>query len=236
MMIYSFNDSKLGTIWTGFTLDWYPKLFSNEQIMSALKNSLYVAVITTLISTVLGTLAALSLHRYTFPGKRIIDLLIYIPVMIPSLVLGIGLLTLYAWLGVSLQLETVIPGHVVIATSFVTLVVMARLKGFDSSLEEAAKDLGANGWHTFWKVTFPLISPGVLAGALMGFTISMDEFVIAFFTTGPGANTLPVLIFSMVRQGVTPEINVLSTILILIITALVFIVGLRNTRKETSNG
>lgn len=232
LMIFSFNDSKIGTVWTGFTFDWYTKLISNSQIIDAAINSIIVAVITTIVSTILGTMAALALHRHGFPGKKAVDFIFYIPVIIPDIILAVALLALYGFLSVELKLFTVIPGHVVIATSYVMLVVIARMVGLDKSLEEASKDLGANEWHTFWKVTFPLIGPGVLAGALLAFTISLDEFVIAFFSTGPGSSTLPVLVYSMVRKGVSPEINALSTIMILTIVILVLLVGWRMNRSN----
>ncbi|CDQ38568.1 ABC transporter permease [Virgibacillus salexigens] len=236
LMVFSFNDSKIGTVWTGFTFDWYIRLFSNSQIIDAAFNSLFIAIVTTVISTVLGTLAALTLHRYGFPGKRTVGFVFYIPVVIPDIVLAVALLVLYSFLNVKLGLATVIPGHVVFATSFVILVLLARLAGLDKALEEAAKDLGANEWHTFWKVTFPLIYPGILAGALLAFTISLDEFVVAFFTTGPGSNTLPVLVYSMVRRGVSPEINALSTILILAVVLVIVIVGWRMNRMNKQQG
>lgn len=231
VIIYSFNDSKLGTVWTGFTLDWYSSIFQNHQLINATMNSLYLAVISTVIATILGTLAALALYRYTFVGKKAVEFLFYIPVVIPDIVVAVALLAIYGILNVSLGLNTAIPGHVAITISYVMLVVLARLSSFDSSLEEAAKDLGANEWKTFWKVTFPLIFPGILAGGLLAFTISLDEFVISFFTLGPGDNTLPVLVYSMVRLGVSPEVNVLSTIIIAIMFIVVIIVGL-NMRKK----
>lgn len=225
VMVFSFNDSKLGTVWTGFTFDWYIKLFSNQQIFDALMNSLFIAVIVTITSTVLGTLAALAVHRYTFVGKKSMDFLFLIPVIIPDLVIAVALLAIYGMLNLNLSLITIIPGHVVWGISFVMLVVLARLQGLDRSLEEAAKDLGANEWQTFWRVTFPLIFPGVLAGALLTFTLSLDEFEVSFFTSGPSSTTLPVLIYSMVRLGVSPEINALSTIMILIIVLAIVIWG-----------
>lgn len=150
-------------------------------------------------------------------------MLFYIPIVIPPIIIGVSLLALFAKFKITLGLGTVIPGHVVLTTSFVTLLVLARLHGFDRSLEDAARDLGANGWQTFSKITLPLIFPSLLAGALLSFTISMDEFVIAFFTTGPGSSTLPVMIYSMVRTGVTPEINALSTVMIIVTIVLVFL-------------
>lgn len=231
LMIFSFNDSKISTVFTGFTFDWYDKLFSNKQIWMSLKNSLFIGAITTLIATVLGTMAALAFNKYNFPGKKLLDALYYTPIIIPDIVLGIALLTFYGFLNVSLGFSTVIPGHVVITTSYVMLVVLARLHGFDSSLEEAAKDLGANVWQTFKKVTLPLIFPGVLAGALLAFTISLDEFVIAYFTTGPKSTTLPVYVYTMISKGVSPEINALSTLLILLIAIAVLVVG-KNASKS----
>ncbi len=225
LMVYSFNDSKTGTTWTGFTFEWYAQLFSNGQILSATKNSLFIAIVTTVISALIGTLAALALHRYDFPGKKLFDFLFYIPVVIPHVVVAVALLSLYGWMDVTLGTTTVIPGHVALTTSYVIFVVMARLVRFDSSIEEAAKDLGANGWHTFWRVTFPLIFPAILAGSLLVFTISLDEFNISYFTAGPGSNTLPVLVYSMVRQGISPEINALSTIMILLIVIGVIAAG-----------
>src|SRR5690625_1048075 len=232
LIVFSFNDSKLGTVWTGFTFDWYIKLFKNTLIIEALMNSLFVAVATTILSTIFGTLAALALHRYTFIGRKAMDFIFLIPVIIPDIVIGIALLAIYGILNIKLGLLTVIPGHVVWGISFVALIVLARLSGFDRSLEEAAKDLGANEWQTFWRVTFPLIFPGVLAGALIVFTMSLDEFEVAFFTSGPGSSTLPVLIYSMVRHGVSPEINALSTILIVLIMIAIIIWGLTMRRKE----
>lgn len=232
LIVFSFNDSKLGTVWTGFTFDWYIKLFTNKQIIDALINSILIAVIVTVLSTIFGTLAALAIHRYTFVGKRSMDFLFLIPVIIPDLVIAVALLAIYGIMNIKLGLLTIIPGHVVWGISFVMLVVLARLQGLDRSLEEAAKDLGANEWHTFWRVTFPLIFPGVLAGALLTFTLSLDEFEVAFFTSGPGSTTLPVLVYSMVRLGVSPEINALSTILILIIVVAIVIWGIYISQTE----
>lgn len=234
LMVFSFNDSKLGTVWTGFTFDWYIKLFNNSQIIEALLNSLFVATVTTVLSVICGTLAALVLHRYIFIGKKAIDFILMIPVIIPDIVIGIALLSIYGIFKINLGLFTVVPGHVVWGISFVALVVLARMAGFDRSLEEAAKDLGANEWQTFWRVSFPLIFPGVLAGALIVFTMSLDEFEVAFFTSGPSSSTLPVLIYSMVRHGVSPEINALSTILIALIMLAILVWGLTMRRKESA--
>lgn len=235
LIAFSFNDSKLGTVWTGFTFHWYLKLFSNVQIFDALVNSVFIAIITTILSTIFGTLAALAIHRYTFFGKRSMDFLFLIPVIIPDLVIAVALLAIYGVFHIKLGLMTIIPGHVVWGISFVMLVVLARLQGLDRSLEEAAKDLGANEWHTFWRVTFPLISPGVLAGSLLTFTLSLDEFEVAFFTSGPGSSTLPVLVYSMVRLGVSPEVNALSTLLIMSVILAIMIWGIY-IRFQTKKG
>ena len=235
LIIFSFNDSKLGTVWTGFTFDWYVKLFHNSQIIEAFFNSLFIAVVTTIISTIIGTLAALALHRYTFLGKSSINTLFLVPVIIPDIVIGVSLLVVYGLLDIQLGLFTIIPGHVVWGISFVALIVLSRMSGLDQNLEEAAKDLGANEWQTFWRVTFPLIFPGILAGALLTFTMSFDEFEVAFFTSGPSSTTLPVLVYSMVRMGISPEINALSTILILVVVAAITIWGIYtyySNRKE----
>jgi spermidine/putrescine transport system permease protein len=223
LMFYSFNRSRMITVWEGFSFHWYTKMFSNPDIWSAAKNSITIALITTLISSIIGTLAALSLHRYRFPGKKYIHLLYYVPIVIPPIIVAVALLSMFAWLKITLGIATITTGHVMMTISFVTLIVLARLHGFDTSLEEAAMDLGATEWQTFWRVTFPLIVPSILAGALLTFTISLDEFVMTFFTTGPGISTLPILIYSMVRVGVSPEVNALSTVLLLSTVVLVFL-------------
>jgi spermidine/putrescine transport system permease protein len=233
LMVFSFNDSKVSTVFTGFTFEWYGKLISNQHIWSSLKNSLIIASISTLIASILGTTAALAFNKYKFPGKKALDLFYYTPIIIPDIILGIALLSLYGWLNITLGFKTVIPGHVAITTSYVMLVVLARLHGFDRSLEEAAKDLGANGWKTFIKVTLPIIFPGVLAGSLLAFTISLDEFVISYFTGGPKSTTLPVYVYTMISKGVSPEINALSAILILLIVAVVLIIGRKSSKNVT---
>lgn len=223
LMVYSFNSSELITAWEGFTLRWYEKMFQNGAIFDAAKNSVLIALLTTVFSCIIGTMAALALHRYKFPARQWIDSLFYLPVVMPPIIVAVALLAVFAWSKITLGIATITIGHVVMTISFVTLIVLARLQGFDRSLEEAAMDLGANEWVTFWRVTLPQIFPSILAGGLLTFTISLDEFVMTFFTTGPGINTLPILIYSMVKSGVTPEINALSTILILITVIFVFL-------------
>lgn len=215
----SFNQSRFGVQFTGFTLDWYVRLFNNDRLLEYLSNTLVLAVVSTLIATVLGTLLAVGLTRYRFRLKGFVNGLLYVPVVIPDVVMGISLLLLYAFMreefGVPrLSIWTVIMAHVSFQIAYVTLVVRARLSLMDGTLEEAAKDLGAGEVQTFWNVTLPLIWPGVLSGAMLAFSLSLDDFVVTFFTAGSGATTLPLYIYSAVRLGVTPEIHALSTLLL----------------------
>ena len=212
LIIFSFNTQKLNLHWEGFTLDWYRALFANQEIMLATRNTLVIALVSTLVATVIGTMAALALQRYRFPGYNLAESLLYVPVIIPEVVLGIALLAFFATIKFRLGLTSIILSHIAFSIPFVTLVVRARLHNFDHSIEEAAMDLGANELVTFWRVTLPTILPGVLSGALLAFTLSLDDYVITYFTAGPGSSTLPLRIFSMVRFQVTPEINALSTL------------------------
>lgn len=210
----SFNDSENLFVWRGFSLRWYPELLANEEIMRGLVNTLIVAGGATLIATVLGTLLAYGIHRFTRGG--LIRAFAIAPAILPDLLLGIGLLTLFSLLAVSLGLHSVILAHGVFATAFVTAIVLARMAGVDPSIEEASRDLGAGPIRTFVRITLPQLAPGIIAGALLAFTLSLDEFVIAFFTTAPTQPTLPIVIYSMVRFGVTPEVNALASLLLLV--------------------
>lgn len=212
LIVFSFNTDRLNISWEGFTTHWYGLLFTDARVALATRNTLVIAAISTLVSTVIGTLAALSLQRYTYRLKAVAEPMLYIPIVIPEVVMGIGLLALYATLKMSLGLLTITLAHIAFSIPFVALVVRARLHGFDRSLEEAAKDLGAGEITTFRRVTLPLILPGVLSGAMLAFTLSLDDFIITFFTAGPGSTTLPLLVFGMVKTHVTPEINALSTV------------------------
>jgi len=219
IVVLSFNQSRFGVQWRGFTTAWYEKLFHNPRIALYAENTLVVALVSTLIATVLGTLLALGLYRYRFRGKGLLRFLLYVPVVIPDIVMGVALLLFFAWIREAtgffrLSLLTIILGHVTYQLAYVALVVRSRLASLDPALEEAAADLGAGGFATFRYVTFPLIWPGVLAGALLAFSLSLDDFVITFFTAGPGSTTLPLYIFGSVKRGVTPEIHALSSILI----------------------
>jgi spermidine/putrescine transport system permease protein len=212
LIVFSFNTDRLNLFWEGFTWRWYATLFNDARVGLATRNTLFVALTSTIVSTVIGTLAALALQRYTFRLKGVSEPILYIPIVIPEIVMGIGLLSLYATLKMTLGLLTITLSHIAFSIPFVALVVRARLHGFDRSLEEAAMDLGANELTTFRRVTLPVILPGVLSGAMLAFTLSLDDFIITFFTAGPGSTTLPLLVYGMVKTHITPEINALSTI------------------------
>jgi ABC-type spermidine/putrescine transport system permease subunit II len=235
LIIFSFNSQKINVQWEGFTLHWYADLFKDQAVMLAVRNSLIIAVISTIVATVIGTFAALALSRYRFPGYSASESLLYIPVIIPEIVMGISLLAFFALIKLPLGLTTITLAHIAFNIPFVALVVRARLHGFDKSIEEAAMDLGANEITTFWRVTLPTIMPGVLAGALLAFTLSLDDYVITLFTAGPGSTTLPLRIFSMVRFAVTPKVNALSTLWVLAIFAILLISQLAQRRRDVTN-
>jgi len=238
LVVYSFNASRANIRFEGIVNQgpcgpfyWFCVLGRNRDVLRAAENTLLIATISTLVATVLGTMAALALQRYRFRGKTLSQASLYIPIVIPEIVMGIGILVLFTALfrfvngalglqgdqRLAMGLPTVIVAHIAFSVPFVALVVQARLQGFNRSIEEAARDLGATGWTTFWRITLPNIAPGVLAGALLAFTLSLDDFVITFFTTGPGATTLPLYIYGLLRRTITPEINALSTVWLLIV-------------------
>jgi spermidine/putrescine transport system permease protein len=214
LIVFSFNSSRFVSTWQGFSLRWYGELFNDAAMGAALKNSLIVAVVSTLLSTVFGTMVSLAMERHQFRAKLAFDALLYLPIIIPDIAMAVMLLLFFVLSKFGLSLTTIIISHVAFNISFVAVVVRARLVGFDRSLEEAAQDLGANELQTFWHVTLPLLMPGILGGALLAFTLSLDDFVITFFTAGVGSTTLPLRIYSMVKLGVTPEINAISTLLV----------------------
>ncbi len=225
LILFSFNASRYASSWEGFSLRWYQALFSDRAIGLALRNSLVVALVSTLIATVIGALAALALERYDFWGKLSFDALLYLPIIIPEIAMAVMLLLFFILTHVRLGLGTVIIAHVAFCMSYVAVVVRARVAGLDRTLEEAAQDLYANEWQTFRRITLPLIMPGIVSGALLSFTLSLDDFVITFFTTGPGVTTLPIQVYGMIKTGVTPEINALSALMLaasvgLVITSL----------------
>jgi spermidine/putrescine transport system permease protein len=214
LVVMSFNASKSPFHWGGFSLKWYGSLAQNAEILTGLRNTLVVAAGSTVLSVVLGTLLAIGLDRYS--RSSALDAVSLAPAILPDIVLAIGLLAFYSMIGLTLGLHSVLLSHVVFSTAFVTAVVKARLGHVDRSLEEASRDLGATATATFFRITVPSLAPGIIAGALLAFTLSMDEFVIAFFTNGPSTPTLPIVIYSMVRFGVTPQINALAAILLLV--------------------
>ncbi|PIE33013.1 spermidine/putrescine ABC transporter permease PotC [candidate division KSB3 bacterium] len=224
LTVFSFNNSKSGTVWKGFTLHWYAKLFQDASIGVALENSLIIALVTTLVSTTIGTMAALAMHKYHFRGKVIWNGIVYIPVIIPEIVVGVSLLSFFALLKISLGLGTITIAHIAFCISYVIIVVQTRLHGFDRSLEEASMDLGAGRYKTFFYVTLPVIAPGIVSSALLCFTLSIDDFVITFFTQGPHSTTLPVKIYSMVKFGVSPVVNAISTLFLVVTTVAVVLI------------
>lgn len=223
LIAFSFNESKLNVVWTGFTFKWYGSLIQNAGILEAVKNSLIVASISTIISVIIGTLAAVGMYRYKFKGKTLFDAILNIPLVIPEIVMGIALLAFFAMVDIPLGIVSLIIAHVTFSIAYVVAVVKTRLDGFDHSVEEAAMDLGATPLKTFFKITLPIIMPGVIAGGLLAFTLSLDDVIISFFVAGPGSVTLPLKVFSMVKFGVTPEINALSTIIVMFTVAVILL-------------
>jgi len=216
-MLYSVRkvrDEIWVSLWYGFSLDWYKKLFTDREIFGPTKNSLIVAVISTIISTILGTMIAFAMSRFNFPGKSIFDSILLMPIIIPDIVMGISLLTFYVLIHFTLGLVSITIAHIAFNISFVAVVVTARLHGYDKTLDEVAMDLGANQFQTFMKVTLPLIAPGVIGGALIAFTLSLDDYLITSLVAGIGSTTLPIKVYSMMKFGVTPEVNALSTLIL----------------------
>ena len=267
LVLYSFNASRANITFEGFIPDfsarvvmdgslvksspcgpfhWYCDLAKNDDVLEAAGNTLTIAFTATIISTIIGTMAAISLQRYDFKIKPFSQLSLYIPIVIPEIVMGIGVLTLFSqffgWANeafnltgdsrLSLGIATVTVSHIAFMVPFVTLVVQARLQGFDKSFEEAAMDLGANEWTTFRRVTFPMILPGVLSGALLAFTLSLDDFVITFFTNGPGSTTLPIYVYGLLRRIITPQVNALSTVWILVVFCAVLLLQFIQNREQ----
>ncbi|MCY4019217.1 MAG: ABC transporter permease [Chloroflexi bacterium] len=238
LVLFSFNQSRSVASFTGFTFKWYGNIlnnmmgaesaFSTELMLNAFRNSLFVGSIATAIATVLGTMIALSMARGTYPGKRLLDALLFFPVVIPEITQAISLAiffkVVFDWFALMSGerifpgFHTIIAAHVTFNISYVAIVVRARLADMNPQLEEAANDLGANPWQTFWRVTFPLILPGVISGALLAFTLSLDDFVITFFTSGVGTTTLPVFVYGLLKLTVTPEVNAISTIMMVLST------------------
>lgn len=218
---YSFNASRLNIVWQGVTLQWYADLLHNEPLLRAAKNSLVIAAITTALSVVLGTVGAWLMHRYAFRGARMVQTLAAVPMVMPEVLMGISLLIFFAAAGLKLGFATVIIGHVTFCFPFVLVAVQARLKGLDPAIEEAALDLGATPLKAFWLVIVPCLRPAIVAGALMAFTLSMDELIVTFFTASAASATLPIRVFGMAKVGLNPMLNALSAIFILATVAVV---------------
>jgi spermidine/putrescine transport system permease protein len=216
VVLYSFDDSRLAVKWTGFTLKWYEQLLQDGDLLHAFQNSLVVASISVAASAIMGTMASVGLARMKFAGSGLYRGMTMLPVIVPEIAMAVSALTLFVALGVRLSLGTIIVSHIVFCVAYIILVVMGRLQGLDPRLEEAAQDLGAPPVVAFFKVTLPLLWPGILSGSLLAFVLSLDDFVITQFTAGVGDTTLPLWIYSSVKFGVSPEINALSTIMITI--------------------
>ncbi|MCM3419537.1 ABC transporter permease [Sphingopyxis alaskensis] len=229
LMIFSFNDSKRNVVWRGFTTKYYEKALGNDQLVEALVNSLTIAALATLASLVLGTLAAVMLWRFRFPWKGAIDGTISLPIIVPEICLGVAFLMFFAAIGWPndlvwpFNLGAITIAHITFCFPFVTMVVRSRLASFNREQEEAAKDLGASEWQVFRDVLIPHMKPALVAGALLSFTLSLDDFVITYFTSGPDTITFPVKVYSMVRFSVTPEVNAASTLLIILTVVLTFV-------------
>lgn len=231
LIIFSFNTSSLNIVFEGFTLEWYTKLFSNTSLLEALFNTIVVSVISTGVSTIIGTLAAIGLYKFNFFGKELINKLLYIPVIIPEIVLGISLLSVYTLLKLDLGMTTLIVSHIAFSIPFVIISVRTVLNSTNFQIEEAASDLGANEFKTFFYVVIPEIMPGIISGATLAFTLSLDDVIISYFTAGPGSNTLPLQIYSMIKTGITPDVNALTTLMIVVIMVVLMISSLLQIRK-----
>lgn len=222
VVLFSFNDSKLNAEWVGFTWKWYEQLFQNEILLKAAANSLIIALISSFFATLLGTLAGMAMHRFRL---KLLPGLVMAPLAIPDILMGVSLLIFFVMLNITLGMLSIVLSHITFCIGYVAIVVRSRLVGMDDSLVEAARDLGATPWQSFRMITLPLIMPGIIAGALMAFTLSIDDFVITFFTAGVGSTTLPLQIYSMIKIAVTPEVNAISTLLMLLTLVLIMAVS-----------
>jgi len=233
LVIQSFNAARFGGAWAGFSLQWYEALFNDRAIWQAVRNTLIIATVSTLIATVIGTLAAWVLHRYKNSGlQRSHYLLVYAPLVIPDILMGISLLIFFVNMQTPLGIGTIILAHTTFCISYVAFVVLGRLQDFDESLIEAARDLGANWGVVVLRILIPVLGPGIVAGALLAFTLSVDDFVITFFVSGPGSSTLPVHIYSMIRHGSTTVINALSTLFMVVTFTIVILAQLLAARQK----
>ena len=238
VVVYSFNGSRLSTIWGGFSLRWYGELFSNAQLIDAVQRSFTIAAITATAAVCLGTACGLALSRFgRFPGRGLMSLMNSAPMVMPDVMMGLSSLLLFVTLQQAFGwpdrgMVTITLAHITLTACYVTVVVRSRMAGMDDSLEEAAMDLGAKPWRVFFVITLPLIAPALLAGWLLAFTLSLDDLVIASFTSGPGASTLPMVVYSKVKLGVTPEINALATIIVVLVALGVSVAGVLMHRRR----
>ncbi len=214
LVAYSFNDSRLNVTWEGFTTRWFGELFQNRTLLRAFQNSLIVGLATTAVSTLLGTAGAWLLHRYRFPARGPLQLFVFIPMVMPEILMGVSLLVLFVTLSLPLGHLSLVIAHTTFCFPFVMVGVQARLQGIDPALEEAAMDLGATPWQAFRLVIVPYLMPAIISGALMAFTLSFDEYIVSIFVSGPESQTLPLKVFGMVRVGLNPQLNALSTLFI----------------------
>lgn len=233
LMVFSLTPAEYSVVWEGFTLKWYQAVFANKNIQEALKVSLMVAIPCVLISTAIGTITAFALYRYRFFGREMFQGILYIPLIMPDLVIGISLLLFYTSIHLELGILTILLAHVSFSVPLATLVIIARMQRIDRSLEDAAMDLGADEWTTMRKVTLPLLKPGILAAALLTFPWSFNDFVVTFFVSGVGSSTLPLRVYSMIRLGVSPMINALGT-LIVVVPLIVVIIGVYLEKRTVS--
>lgn len=234
LVVFSVNASRYSVAWTGFTLEWYRRLLQRGDLLRGLRSSLIVGGISTVVATGFGTLLALALARRSFRGRRTIEGLLYLPLVTPEVVVGISLLVLFVLLRIPLGLGTVTIAHIAFNIAFVAVVVRARLAGMDPSLEEAALMLGADELTAFRTVTLPALQPGILAGALLAFIMSFDDYVITSLVAGTGASTLPVVVYGMVRRNVEPTVNAISTLILILTSVLIYLADrLLRTRRET---
>lgn len=255
LIAFSFNDSKRNIVWRGFTTKYYAKAWNDASLVEAFINSITIAVMCTMVATIIGTATALWLWRFRFPAKSAAEGVMALPIVIPEICMGVAVLVMYSRIGNwmrgfesgpihwwnelfsiwPLNLGAITAAHIAFSFPFVAVVVRARLAGFNREFEEASKDLGASEWQTFWNVVLPFMMPGVIAGALLSFTLSLDDFVITFFTAGPETNTFPVKVYSLVRRGVSPDINAASTVLI-VITLVATIIAMRMQAPSKTEG
>ena len=223
LVVNSFNGSRYGTSWQGFTLKWYERLLGNESLMTAATHSLTIAVVAATVATIIGTLGAVALYRYQFRGKAVLSSMVFISMLTPDIVMAISLLIIFIAIGIELGFISLLLAHITFCLPFVIIAVYSRLRGFDVKMLEAARDLGASESRVFWKIILPLAVPAVASGWLLSFTLSLDDVIVSAFVTGPGYEILPLKVYSMVRVGVSPEVNAISTLLLVVSLVLVII-------------